>query len=1195
MREIWQTINLAGHGVIEAHAGTGKTYTIVKMVLRIIELPDPRDPQRRIHLRNVLLVTYTEKAAGELRSRIREGLEERIAGLLKNPGMAGTGLIRHLQDCLNNMHEALIGTIHAVCLRLLQTFPFESGVQFETSIVDDGEGLEGALRESIRSDWQVESTGIPWALTRLAQGGTRLEEKHFKLVRETAGALLGRDHAVLDRAGCGGLTMLETRSLLEDPAAPYESCETGRDFLAQVQGCLTVMDAICNDPEGMFGEPILAELRRRSELWRSRIATRSIVPGEFRNLKHYDGSKRINTPKTKQHTRFAELAMYHETLPAHQFLAMLSGGTILLALICDAAQMLAQRWSDVKSRDGLVSYGDMLRLMHKAIVSNPSFVTALRTRLRYVIIDEFQDTSAVQWKIFRHIVLDDTQRDGTRLFVVGDPKQSIYAFQGADVHSYLNARAAILDAGGQGYALEENFRSLPQTIQGYNRILTAGADDWFLFDNADLRGLTYTRANAVRGPSARVASPSFAPPVPAVQVMALRGNAVQRRTEMAQDVCGAIQALRGTTISLPRGLGWVDTSLDYEHCAVIVENHAMAPYFLDAFRTAGIPAVKYKMEGVFQSPLATAIHALLRAIVHPDGDPAPRLAALLTPFFNRSADFIDPELDLEPCSRGQGCSGDNACIAHALAEWTTLAGKRAWAQLFRRIQVRTGIRERLMHLDDGERHLADLRQIIDYCIEKLCCANYSLVQLVEHLSRLYTKDENAGQDHNLHVLATQQSSVKVLTMHASKGLEFPVVFVATAASRGVPSGANTLSWIDADSKVHVRPVLSRDDTREAANQRAQERRRLLYVALTRAQALLFVPMHLGSRGADEPDTCSWSQLPLPGKGADKDLTLRLQELLDRHNGDQAVSLYGIPVGSSAVSTPVVPGGVIDTPDPCPSIADLGLAARICRQTSYTQLSRQVTSSREIDRSEEPDADEDADEPVTKKEITSLPGSRQTGDALHCALEELLKMDDANAAIANTDFVKDVVKRYLDRNDVLKSPRVVAENAVVAAAACVQAALSAPIEFSGGERLLGGVAGLERKDRLPEMEFLLETQPHWVHGYMDLVFRVADPGSLLHPWRYYVLDWKSDTLPGYTTRSLASCIVERHYDLQAKLYCHALDRYLAGVLGGSYSAAANLGGALYVFLRGFATPGASWLWTRNASPVEDAAFVTSIVR
>jgi exodeoxyribonuclease V beta subunit len=139
-----------------------------------------------------------------------------------------------------------------------------------------------------------------------------------------------------------------------------------------------------------------------------------------------------------------------------------------------------------------------------------------------------------------------------------------------------------------------------------------------------------------------------------------------------------------------------------------------------------------------------------------------------------------------------------------------------------------------------------------------------------------------------------------------------------------------------------------------------------------------------------------------------------------------------------------------------------------------------------------------------------------------------------------------------------------------------------------------IAALKKSCRMPEMEFQCGVGRDWIHGFMDLVFREENPVAR-HPWRYFVLDWKSDRLEAYDRDRIGACIRERHYDLQAKIYCHALDRFLQGLLGKEYDPEKNLGGAVYVFLRSFAdTPrdGLSHTWYYPPKPEEDAVYVRS---
>jgi exodeoxyribonuclease V beta subunit len=1245
-------IDIKRHGVIEAHAGTGKTHTIVEMVLEILEQTVQIDEKtsQPVHIREVLLVTYTEKAAGELKKRIREGLEKRIRKLTKDKSDAP--LIRHLEDCLNTIHESYIGTIHGVCYRLLQTWPFETGVHFETEMVDDSEGLAEALRTSMRTRWQDPATAIPWALERLQERGFRLEEQHFLLVREIAKNLLDRKNTLLDRRFTGGLTLPQLKNALEGTV--LESF-AGQDLRAILEKCMQVMQSIVDDPKECFNDAILSELKRRIGAWKKQIRDNTIDPDAFRSLKTFNDGKRINTPTTKKHPLFEELAGFHECIPAHPCLRIVKGETLLLTLIGDAAEILRDLWTRTKQEKGLISFQDMLRLMHKAVIDNKEFCARLRQRLRYAIIDEFQDTSILQWRIFERLFLETSGGNEPRLFIVGDPKQSIYSFQGADVQSYLAAKSAIQNKNGQVYGLINNYRSLPEILDGYNTIFGKDDDgpDWFAFDESPAgRGkISYPSFENAGGrmaqvPEKRTGNPENSLPGAAVQVMMLEGNAPRRRRTMAALTSKAIRALKGREISVPDGLTWKNLTLDYSDFAVIVEAHHHAEYFLEQFQADGIPAVKYKMEGVFQSPIAHDIHALLRAIQHHSGDPAPRLAALLTRFFNCHPASIDPEKDLEPCLNQNGnCNKGNSCIFHALEVWTFLASKQLWSQLFASILERTSIRERLIRLADGRRHLADLRQVSDYCIEKLYRANLSLEQLVEHLGLLLAEEASAGQDKNLFMLSTDKSSVRILTMHAAKGLEFPIVFVATGGSGRKGKGMGTLTWVAEDNSKKVLPMESVTNTgtdficlfekemREIRSwvvnkrgskenteyslevstesyaipdaQRIQERRRLLYVALTRAQAMLFVPMHL-KKPDKNSKSVSWSARALPAY-PDMDLTPRLLHFLDRKKQDCTVidlfdsSKWRIKNSGRTTTS-------IDCLDPAwkmpddartasieieDQITSLNLSKRICRQTSYTELSRKADSDRTIDRSEEENR-ETADK---NSRPLPLPSSARTGDALHLILEELLQDKNMQQVLSDDNKIENLVKKYLDQNGILKnlSGPAKQEIAVATGAEYVNAALNTGLPLPAGGTVI--VSSLKSGDRIPEMEFQLGVAPHWVHGFMDLVFRVENTAAK-HPYRYFVLDWKSDHIDLFNTQNVAARIHERHYDLQARIYCHALDKYLNGVLGNAYDPKQNLGGAVYVFLRGFPDsqkPEGCNTWSYGSDPENDCNFTIDKIR
>jgi len=1148
-----EDIDLTRHGVIEAHAGTGKTYTIVNLVLRMLEQTEKRGKRgddEYVHLRKILLVTYTEKAAGELKKRIREGIAARINEL--HADTKNRNLVAHLKNCLNNMHEAFIGTIHSVCLRLLQTWPFETGVHFNTAMVeDDAEGAEAALRTSMRTDWEDMNSGLPQGIKAMKDKGVRLESNHISLITKTALEIIRGDGSELDTAQSGGLTLKEA------------------------------VDQINNAAE--------AEL-----------------------------------DALRQKLRYA--------------------------FINRAAEILAEKYVVYKRKKGLVSYDDMLRLMRNAVYSKDGvMLKRLRQRLRYGIIDEFQDTSPLQWDIFRKIFLGDesgaessisgdvidtsadtsTQTRGkARIYIVGDPKQSIYSFQGADINSYVSAKNAISPSGETIYSLRNNFRSSPEMINGYNSILCGGAKDWFDFDDGDI---SYPASDAAHPPQRDGVAPRPLT-VGAVQVVKLDTDSEpDNRRVMADAACAAIKKLVGTTVSVPKGLHWEELTLDYGDFAVIIETHIMTDPFIEAFRKNGIPCVKYKMAGVFKSAIARDLIALLTAI-HKRHSRPHRLAALLTHFFNREAGSITSKSDTDYCPNPY-CSGNNLCVAHAIDFWGKLADRQLWAQLFKSVIERTAVRRRLIRLIDGERKLADLRQVTDYCVERLYSQNTGLDRLIKHLERLYDGEEEASGDKNIHTLATEKSSVKILTMHAAKGLEFPIVFLMNRDSAGTPNGPNVLRWADANKNRRFTPYISVNDLRDGKGKNkkdresltryneslGRERRRLLYVAMTRPQAMLFVPMRDGE--ADK---------------ADNDITPRLNELLERGDNPNIEIFDGKNFDKSipAISTDKKDTQSIRLDD----IPELSLHKFISVETSYSQISRELKAAsvhnndiselittdddgEDVIRNDEyhiEDIDVDTDTDIgTNTDIINtdininvnkgidtkhintntnknqpLIGGKTTGDALHKAIDELMRSDDINAIINDNNGALDkIVEKYLKRGGILDHKSTTDPAAAIKqASSYIKTALTLPYPIPNGAGTVT-LSDLPKSDRVSEMEFLLSCDsikdeinpllstagrranavitdaPYRIHGFIDLVFRLKNENCPRHPYRYYIIDWKSDTLENYGQESLHKYCVEQNYTLQSQLYTIALDKYLSGVLGNQYDKKQHLGGSLYVFLRG----------------------------
>ena len=633
----------------------------------------------------------------------------------------------------------------------------------------------------------------------------------------------------------------------------------------------------------------------------------------------------------------------------------------------------------------------------------------------------------------------------------------------------------------------------------------------------------------------------------------------------------------------------------------------------------------------------------------------------MTRFYNRHPTEVVPELELDQTSE----------LSRHIRYWTTLVWSRRFGVLFRSLLAKTKVTERLALLEDGQRHLADLNQLTDYCLEQLVRGNLSLTQLVEHLQQLLNEEIKAAQDKNLHTLATDRSSVKVLTMHTSKGLEFPVVFVvATGTDKQAQLGIS--SWIDSERKQRVikadketmaslfaEEMKGQNDiptwrllgktaaeklqkaqnptpkTRKkkgdpiedppekeaplrlvlqnslevgdlASLQKVKERRRLLYVALTRPQLLLFVPAQVDEI-VKKDEAIDWERCE-PTKSPDQDLTPRLLALLKQGSlvcfdenkwaklAVQSSAQKNIPL---PLQSPELVLAAQAAQGVRHSIQDLGLAKLVVRQTSYSELSQKQTVH---ERTVEPAEEEDVRDPISandERAPSHLPGSAETGNALHLVIEECLGMDSLEWVVPGQDSPPGVIasmQKELARGGALRTLRTPEEKdlAQQVALRMVRGAFADSLSLKElGVNAPLRLADLPKPNRRAELEFQMRATAGWVHGFMDLVFRLPIEGAG-HPWRYFVLDWKSNRLADYSLPRIAESIVESHYNLQARLYCHALHVHLQKLLGAEYSAERNLGGAVYVYLRGYELQEHVDPWLYPADPQADADYVQELL-
>ena len=851
-----------------------------------------------------------------------------------------------------------------------------------------------------------------------------------------------------------------------------------------------------------------------------------------------------------------------------------------------------------KRRNAIMTYDDLLTRLAAALhgPSGEQVAAAMRARWGVVLVDEFQDTDPIQWDIVHRAFGDG----GTTLVLIGDPKQAIYAFRGADVYAYLDAAAA----AGVQKTLTVNRRSDQGLIDAYDA----------LFGGARL-GHDRIVYREVRAAPENVAPRLAGAPVAApLRVRVVHrddpGVSLTQRTGHVTAPSGREHVARDVAADLVRLLG-SGALVDGEpiapgHVAVLVRKHRTGGLVRDALEEVGIPAVINGAGSVFATPQALDWLRLLEALERPAATGRAHLAAL-TPFLGWTPERV-------------ACAAEEEWeeVHRRLHEWARILRDAGVAALSERVTLSEGLPERVLGTVDGERRLTDLRHVGQLLHAAATDEQLGTTALTSWLRRRIAEGaQDTSDEERSRRLESDAEAVQVLTIHRSKGLEFPVVYCPDLwdppwiRDEKVP-----VDFHDADNRRVIDVGLEGPDYDAHREQHLIEQRgedlRLAYVALTRArhQAVVWwAPSRDSAHSAlarllfsRAPDgTVDWQGRVVP---ADEAVVGRLRELAAEAPGCIAVER-------------AAPGPRATWAGPAKDPAPLAAAAfdreidRRWRRTSYSDISAGTHEARVASEPEEGVVTDEPDEAApaapapdpghparaVPSPLAAMPVGMRVGTFVHDVLERCdFRAPDLGSEL-DGQVSAALARRALDVGD------------PAAVAAGLRAAIETPLDpLLGGARL----RDLGRADRLDELEFelplaggddpagrrvtlaavadlLREHVPGGdpLAGYAE---RLDDPGLrqsvrgyltgsidlvLRLDGRFAVVDYKTNWLGGpddeltawhYRPAALAAEMQRAHYGLQALLYTVALHRYLRWRLPG-YDADRHLAGVLYLFVRG----------------------------
>lgn len=1223
---------LRGSRLIEASAGTGKTFTIAALYLRLVlghggAGPDGAGFTRPLVPPEILVVTFTEAATQELRDRIRARLAEAAVAFLADPATvpdqpAGRDLLHDLRAsyppaqwpaCARTlrlaaewMDEAAVSTIHGWCYRMLREHAFDSGSLFTQTLETDQREL---LAEALRDYWR--SFFTPMAADDAAQ--VQAWWPSPDALRAEVAPLLASSTALgpgQPPAQALGQARAVAAQALADLKAPWR---TWVDDLRQL------LDAAVAAKQ-VDGKKLQA---RYYTPWLDALAAWA---GSDMSAPDLDGKSTVWTRLTPEGLAEAWKVGAPPEHPALHALPLLRAQLAALPtgredLLRHAAAWTAQRLHSEQAQRALMGFDELLTRLDAALQgpNGARLAQRIRTQFPVALIDEFQDTDPVQYRIVDAIYRVAGNDASTALVLIGDPKQAIYAFRGADIHTYLAARR---DTGDRHATLGTNFRSSQAMVAAVNRVFQQaenrpgagafgfrqGADNPLPFQPVGARGrgerwwrggaeapallLWQVPAGSGGAPLSGTAYVQLAAEASASEIVRLLAEGQAGRAGFAED--DALHPVQPGDI------------------AVLVNNGREAAAVQGALRQRGVRSVYLSDKGsVFDSAVAADLQRWLAACAEPDDDRTLRAA-----LGSATLGLAWAELD--------GLNHDELAWEARVLQFR---GYRAmWRRqgvlpMLRHLLHDFAVPQRLLAAPDGqgERQLTDLlhlAELLQHAAAQLDGEHALIRHLAEHRA---DQRAGAGGDSDARKLRLESDAalVKVVTVHKSKGLEYPLVFLPFAcAFRAIQRDHTPLKWHDDAGQPVVALRADAEGLARADQERLGEDLRKLYVALTRARHATWVGMAplkdlqrsafgtLLAGGAALPPEALGPALQALAQGCAAIAVQPLPPADDtRHRGTQGALDWAPPPAPPAPrerwwiasytalrAVPVaVEGATADAAAQAGSAAST-TPASAAEETFAEALAEQALPA--SGEAAEGDRAAAARVPVaaaSQGTLHAFPRGAEAGSFLHGVLEWAGAQGFAHAAQQPAACAEALARRCasgpwrgwaepLSRwlggwlSTPLQLGALVPGTPPLAPADLAPTQMQVELEFWFAAQRVDTAAldALVTRHTLggaPRPPLAAQPLNGMLKGFIDWVFE--------HEGRWYVADHKSNWLgprdADYTPEALRDAVLHHRYELQYALYLLALHRLLKARLPG-YDYDRHIGGAVYLFLRGHAAPG-----------------------
>ena len=1175
------TLPLNQISLIEASAGTGKTYTIGSLYLRLLLKAGENNFSRPLNVEEILVVTFTDMATEELKKKIRERITDAIDKLttftetqdksaFKNDEFL-TALchdldifeaIHRLKLADQNMDLAAIYTIHGFCRRMLMQYAFHSGIHFNLELIKDQSDL---LVRFANEFWREHFYPLDFESANFIATELVSPANVLSLLK----ADLGKDLQV----------EIENKQVLSVPIQIFLS-----QYLGGYQKALNELKAfwlesadeisaiITNELEKDYPKDQLKSLNRKKYQvkrlgdWINKINQWSNNPRDYQintTLKEYFLQSSIEknyeeqTDKNKDKKPATPFyALIFEELEK-RVNALISPDLLRRIILYHYRQGLQQKLLDYKLNHQEKSFDDLLRLLCKALQGPQGDELAEMIRFQYpfAMIDEFQDTDSQQYAIFSKIYRDNPEKN-TGFIMIGDPKQAIYRFRGADIFTYLKAS----DEAQSRFELTKNYRSEKHLVDGVNALFDFPQSP-FIYQNINFTAVD-SRDDHLRFYLNGKAEPAY-------RFYLTEGDKVNK-TEMAKICAISIQHWLKSAAENQAVFQNEDTckTLQPANIAVLVKNRYEAADVIQELQKLGIASVYLSdQSSVFDSHVAVELLRILKACLNVAERPI--LNAIATALFGLNA------ADIHQIQQNEA---DWQRWADSFAQYQQTWQRQGILVMLHQILLEQGISERLLSQATGERDLTDFLHLAEI-LQQAATLHESEAAL---LSWFEKQIQGEGRQEAQIRLESERQLVKIVSIHKSKGLEYDLVWLPFLA---VPSKIPTAG----DMNVYYSK--ERDETlwdMENRNLNAlyeetfAEELRLLYVALTRAkyQMAFALPAQFDKKWNALHYVLSQGEIGKEINLSDSKNTETLLQTFKEKMQDN------VEIGTKPNLEALTALSINTKNDDLKAAEFTGNIEQDWRITSFTSIEQghrrqnYFTESAGKKHAVFDDAkDYDGQNSIeistallneNESNILDLPRGKQVGTVLHRHFENCYFSD-----LANTEEI-DKLRQSLQLDETFTEPL---QN-------WLQQISHTPLSNEIGIAL----ADLANKDCIKEMPFYLAIREHFdveafnralkahhhlpseplqfeqiqgmVRGSIDLVFR--------HNGKYYLVDYKSNflgsTLADYNQDALKKEMLHSHYDWQYLIYTLALHRYLQSVVP-HYDYARDFGGVFYLFLRG----------------------------